>query len=74
MELNRVIHKDLIDTKFKEVGQGLMTAISEIMECCEMHIFAMGTIGREVESPVYSICSFGNEKAQKLQKIMKEVC
>ena len=28
IELNRAIHKELIDTKFKDIGEGLMTAIS----------------------------------------------
>ena len=28
IELNRAIHKELIDTKFKDIGEELMTAIS----------------------------------------------
>ena len=39
VELNRVAHKDFIDTKFDDFGQGLVT---DIFKAC---IFAMGMSG-----------------------------
>ena len=41
MKFNRVIHEELIDTKFADFGQGLVTVFYKVQKLAKMHTFPM---------------------------------
>ena len=46
MEFNRVIHEELIDTKFVDFGQGLVTVFLQSIKTCKNAYISYGDNGR----------------------------
>ena len=44
LEFNRVIQEELIDAKFADFGEGLVTAFSRFNTTYKMHAFPMGVM------------------------------
>ena len=52
-EFNRVIHEELIDTKFADFGQGLVTVFLQSIKLVKTHTFPMEImedLGRSISS------------------------
>ena len=49
-ECNRVIHEELIDTKFADFGQGLVTVFLQSIKTCKNAYISYGYIGRSISS------------------------
>ena len=52
-EFNRVIHEELIDTKFADFGQGLVTVFLQSIKLIKMYTFPMEImedLGRSISS------------------------
>ena len=49
-EFNRVIHEELIDTKFANFGQGLVTVFLQSIKTCKNTYISYGDNGRSISS------------------------
>ena len=44
LDFSRVFQEELIDTKFVDFGEGLVTAFSRYSKTCKIHTFPMGVM------------------------------
>ena len=49
-EFNRVIHEELIDTKFSDFGQGLVTVFLQSIKACKNAYISYGDNRRSISS------------------------
>ena len=54
-EFNRVIHKELIDTKFADFGQGLVTVFLQSIKTCKNAYISYGDNGRSRKVHFFSV-------------------
>ena len=55
MEFNRVIHEELIDTKFADFGQGLMSVFFTKYKTCKNAYISYGDNGRSGKIHFFSV-------------------